>query len=154
MKITARLVGFDALSLKVKYLRDAARWGLKAGTSEAAGMLEQEAKAHCPVDTGRAQNAIHTETLEDRPELQVLMVTPAHASDNEYGFDPPYVRRLELGFVGQDKLGRMYHQAPQPYMRPAGDVVGPQVPGVIKENILSELQTASNIVAAKRFRRS
>lgn len=30
----------------------------------------------------------------------------------------PKARRLELGFVGRDKLGRLYDQAPRPFMRP------------------------------------
>jgi hypothetical protein len=31
----------------------------------------------------------------------------------------PYARRLELGFVGVDSLGRHYDQAPRPFLRPA-----------------------------------
>jgi hypothetical protein len=30
-----------------------------------------------------------------------------------------YARRIELGFKGQDSLGRTYNQAPSPYVRPA-----------------------------------
>lgn len=30
-----------------------------------------------------------------------------------------YARRLELGFVGIDSLGRHYHQEPRPFLRPA-----------------------------------
>jgi hypothetical protein len=30
-----------------------------------------------------------------------------------------YARRLELGFVGTDSLGRTYDQAPRPFLRPA-----------------------------------
>lgn len=30
-----------------------------------------------------------------------------------------YARRLELGFVGRDSLGRNVNQAPRPYLRPA-----------------------------------
>jgi len=35
------------------------------------------------------------------------------------GTNLEYARRLELGFVGTDKLGRKYNQAPRPYLRPA-----------------------------------
>jgi hypothetical protein len=31
----------------------------------------------------------------------------------------PYAWRLEAGFVGADSLGRVYHQAPEPYAMPA-----------------------------------
>jgi hypothetical protein len=30
-----------------------------------------------------------------------------------------YARRLELGFVGADSMGRTVNQAPRPYLRPA-----------------------------------
>lgn len=33
----------------------------------------------------------------------------------------PYYRRLELGFVGRDSIGRRYNQPPYPFMRPALD---------------------------------
>ncbi len=31
----------------------------------------------------------------------------------------PYARRLEMGFVGRDRAGRMVSQGPRPYLRPA-----------------------------------
>jgi hypothetical protein len=34
------------------------------------------------------------------------------------GSNMAYARRLELGFTGSDSLGRIYDQAPRPYMRP------------------------------------
>ena len=36
----------------------------------------------------------------------------------------PQARRLEYGFFGDDSLGRTYHQAPRPHMRPALMEVG------------------------------
>lgn len=35
----------------------------------------------------------------------------------------PYARRLELGFVGTDSLGRHYSDPPKPYLRPAAHLV-------------------------------
>ena len=32
-----------------------------------------------------------------------------------------YARRIELGFKGPDSLGRVYNQAPNPYVKPALD---------------------------------
>lgn len=32
-----------------------------------------------------------------------------------------YARRIEYGFIGADKLGRVYNQRPRPYLRPAFD---------------------------------
>ena len=35
------------------------------------------------------------------------------------GTNKPQARRLEFGFVGPDRLGRVYHQAPRPHVAPA-----------------------------------
>ena len=35
------------------------------------------------------------------------------------GTNADYARRLELGFTGTDKLGRVIDQAPRPFLRPA-----------------------------------
>jgi len=35
------------------------------------------------------------------------------------GTNVEYARRVELGFVGADSLGRVYNQSPRPYLRPA-----------------------------------
>jgi hypothetical protein len=38
-----------------------------------------------------------------------------------------YGRRIELGFYGADRLGRVYHQPPYPYMRPGMDDARPRI---------------------------
>jgi hypothetical protein len=38
-----------------------------------------------------------------------------------------YARRIELGFSGPDSLGRVYHQAPRPYVRPVFEAVLPKI---------------------------
>lgn len=35
------------------------------------------------------------------------------------GTNKPQARRLEFGFVGPDRLGRVYHQQPRPHVAPA-----------------------------------
>lgn len=35
------------------------------------------------------------------------------------GTQQPQARRLEFGFVGPDRLGRVYHQAPRPHVAPS-----------------------------------
>lgn len=37
------------------------------------------------------------------------------------GTDLEYAARIEFGFTGPDSLGRVYNQAPHPYLRPAFD---------------------------------
>lgn len=150
MRLTVQLRGMDALSLKVKYLVDAARNGLKLSVPEAADLFVQEAKIQVPVVTGNLRDHIHAEQIVDQPERQVHIVTPADPAANEVGFDPPYARRVEYGFVGQDSLGRHYHQAAQPYMRPAFDMRQQEAREVIKEGVVSALDDAMSQVAARR----
>jgi hypothetical protein len=38
-----------------------------------------------------------------------------------------YSRRLELGFVGADSLGRVYNQHENPYVKPAVDAMRPVI---------------------------
>ncbi len=142
MNITARVEGLDALSLKVKYMSNAAALGLKEGTSEAAGIFEQEAKLLVPVDTGRLRDAIHTDHTLDTPEVQQFTVTPAYDASNEYGFDPPYARRIELGFIGTDSLGRNYHQAAQQFMAPAFETKKAEALEAVKNGVYQRVDAA------------
>lgn len=132
MRLTVRLSGLDALSLKVRYLRDAARTGLRFGVSEAAGMFEAEAKTDAPAKTGRLRDSIHTGTVTDEDQRQELSVSP----------DTPYAHRIEFGFIGTDSLGRNYHQAPEPYMRPAFDAKEDEARDAIKSGVLDQLDAA------------
>jgi hypothetical protein len=154
MKLQVQLAGRDAVALKVKYLINAAREGLRAGVSEAGLMFETEAKTQVAVSTGRLRDAIHTEPVIDEPERQQVVVTPAVEADNPYGFDPPYARRIEYGFIGADSLGRIYHQAAQPYMRPAYDSRKDEASGAIKDGVRDALIDASNQAAGARNRRT
>lgn len=149
MILTVRMDGLDALSLKVRYLRDAAKTGLKAGVSEAAGLFEAEAKTLVPVDTGNLRDHIHTEVLVDEAEMQIRAVTPTVEASNKYGFEPAYARRIEYGFIGVDSLGRHYHQAAQPYMRPSFDSKKEEARAAITEGVYEQLDAAMAGVAAK-----
>jgi hypothetical protein len=120
-------------------MKTAAQTGLKFGVSEAAGLVEQEAKAIVPVESGNLQDAIHTENTVDEPEIQEQTVTPAVEAGNKWGFDPAYARRIEMGFIGVDSLGRHYHQAAQSYMRPAYETQKQPAIDAIKNGILQEL---------------
>jgi hypothetical protein len=152
MQMTAQLGQYGSASLNVKYLIEAARLGLKFGVEEGAQYFESEAKMLVPVDTGNLQEHIHTEVVTDTPTRQVRLVTPVVESGNEYGFDPAYARRIELGFYGPDKLGRVYNHAPQPYMRPAFDAKEDDARTAIKQSVLDELAAASSAVAGRRNR--
>lgn len=142
MRLTAT-VTMPGLDLKIKYLLEGARFGLKAGVSEAGLLFQEAAKANVPVMTGNLRDHIHTETVVDEPLKQELVVTPVQEAANQYGFDPAYARRIELGFVGADSLGRMYHQAPQPYMRPAFEEHKEAARQIIVSSVKDEIVNAS-----------
>jgi hypothetical protein len=168
--LTVKMTGLDQLSLKVKYMTNAARAGLRYGVGEAAQMFEDAAKANAPVGTnlpavgeqlklfvtyvlsGRLRDGIHTETVTDTPETQVLAVTPIVPAANKWGFDPPYARRIEYGFFGADSLGRVYHQAAEPYMRPAFDSEKDGATAAIKDNVYAQIDEAMAATSAKRNR--
>jgi hypothetical protein len=106
-------------------------------------LFETAAKQYVPVLTGNLRDHIHTEQVIDEPLRQEVIVTPVVESSNEYGFDPAYARRIELGFVGVDSLGRNYHQAPQPYMRPAFEEQKEAAHETIVRNVKEEVVNAS-----------
>ncbi len=139
MRITVNVSGLDALSLQVAYMKNAAQAGLKLGVSEAAGLIEQEAKVLVPVDSGNLRDHIHTDVVTDEPETQTRQISPAVESDNKWGFDPAYARRIEFGFVGVDSLGRNYHQAAQPYMRPAYETQKQPAIDAIRDGLYQQL---------------
>ncbi|MDR9817644.1 MAG: HK97 gp10 family phage protein [Candidatus Methanoculleus thermohydrogenotrophicum] len=64
-----------------------------------------------PYKTGTYRRSFHMETVEKSSERCTVIV----------GTDAPQARRLEYGFVGPDKLGRVYNQAARPHIRPALD---------------------------------
>lgn len=141
-------MGFSAtlqnnLSGKLAAWKQAAAQGNRAGVGAGAQLFEDAAKENAPVLTGRLREGIHTESMLDSDMQQQLMVTPIVAADNKYGFEPPYARRIELGFVGVDSLGRHYHQAPEPYMRPAFDNQKDNAGSAVKTNVLAALKGAA-----------
>lgn len=49
------------------------------------------------------------------------------------GTNKPQARRLEFGFVGQDRIGRYYNQAPRPHVGPAVDAVRPLLAAAVRD---------------------
>jgi hypothetical protein len=64
-----------------------------------------------PYKTGTYRRSFEMETAEKTAERCTVVV----------GTDAPQARRLEYGFVGADRLGRVYNQPPRPHVRPALD---------------------------------
>ena len=80
-----------------------------------ANEYKNDVQAIAPYDTGTLRRSIHVEPvsgiIRDGQNRAYVVV----------GTDLPYARRLEFGFVGADRLGRVYNQAPRPYFRPPLD---------------------------------
>jgi len=80
------------------------------------------------VDTGRLRASISSNwtgsgmakgKVESPAEADDGVGQPAKELTGVVGSNVEYARRLELGFVGADSLGRIYNQLPRPYLRPA-----------------------------------
>lgn len=105
MGFTIALQRTAAYAAKVEALRAALGGGAVHPVLLAAALpVVNAAKQKAPFLTGTLRRSI-------RAEVQNGAVV--------VGSDTPYAARIEFGFDGADKRGRVYHQAPRPYLRPA-----------------------------------
>lgn len=72
-------------------------------------MIEAAAKDRAPVQTGTLRRSIHVGSVS---------MTGMGRWKSETYPSTIYSRRIELGFHGDDSLGRHYEQAGQPYLAP------------------------------------
>jgi hypothetical protein len=153
MNFTVQVGGLDTLSLGIRAMYKPVQDGLAEGVRDAALIFKQEAQTVVPVKTGRLQSAIHDEVTIDEPERQERAVLPAYETGGDPGFEPPYARRIEFGFIGTDSLGRKYHQAAQPYMRPAWDSKEDEARQAIKDALNNGLELAAERLSEAARRR-
>lgn len=110
-------------------------------------LIEGDAKQLCPVDTGRLRSSISVNWSGSGMESGKVG-SPAKTEDGismpptevgkftgRVGSNVEYARRIELGFVGADALGRVYNQAPQPFLRPALEKNRSKIEGLFKDLI-------------------
>ena len=112
------VIGAEDLAAKFRALADDIKGpALEAATRAAALPILNQVRitvpegGRTPYKTGTYRRSFHMETVEKTPERCTVQV----------GTDSPYGKRLEYGFVGADKLGRVYNQSPRPHVRPAFD---------------------------------
>jgi hypothetical protein len=112
------VIGAGDLAAKFRALADDIKGpALEAATRAAALPVLNQVRitvpegGRTPYKTGTYRRGWHLETIEKTPERCTVIV----------GNDQPQGRRLEYGFVGPDKLGRVYNQAARPHIRPALD---------------------------------
>jgi HK97 gp10 family phage protein len=111
MKLQISVDGVPSIENAAKYVKKAVAGALETICLNGVLPIENEAKALAPVKTGTLRRSIH----------HTLTTSTETACNIALGPDTPYARRLEFGFMGTDSLGRRYHQAARPYMRPAFD---------------------------------
>jgi HK97 gp10 family phage protein len=111
MKLQVSVDGVPNIESAAKYVKKAVAGALETICLNGAVPIENEAKLLAPVKSGTLRRSIH----------HVLTTSTETACNIAIGPDTPYARRIEFGFVGADSLGRRYHQAAHPYMRPAFD---------------------------------
>lgn len=80
-----------------------------------------EARRRAPYKTGTLRRSI--EVIEQGPR-QVAV-----------GSRQPYAARIEFGFSGRDRLGRLYNQPAQPYLRPAIEETRQRMAQVFAEEV-------------------
>lgn len=128
------------IAAKVAAWKAAAQIGAATGANAAAMLFENEAKTMVHVESGELKEKIHIVAVQPDGPQPLFVVTPTDDAGNKYGFEPPYARRLEFGFIGVDSLGRHYHQPPYPYMRPAYDSQQQPAGAAVKQGISTSLQ--------------
>ena len=112
------VIGAGDLAEKFRTLADDIKGpALEAATRAAALPVLNQVRitepegGRTPYKTGTYRRSFQMETAEKTAERCTVVV----------GTDAPQARRLEYGFVGPDKLGRVYNQAARPHIRPALD---------------------------------
>ena len=112
------VIGAEDLAAKFRALAEDIKGpALEAATRAAALPVLNQVRitepegGRTPYKTGTYRRSFEMETAEKTAERCTVVV----------GTDAPQARRLEYGFVGPDKLGRVYNQAPRPHIRPALD---------------------------------
>jgi len=103
--------GSSETSALIKQIRDKGNDILMTATLSGALIVVNSAKEKAHYKTGNLKRSIHEEPGERTKTTAIVKV----------GTDVEYARREEFGFIGKDSLGRVYHYAGKPYLRPAID---------------------------------
>jgi len=129
--IKIRMVGLDKAQKAFRELPGSLSGKqLLTGVINGALLIRNRASANAPFVTGTLKRSIHigghTEVSpgfnpsEGYSDIEGEEVTPERVKV-EVGTNLIYAPRVEYGFSGKDKLGRVYNQPPNPYLRSAFD---------------------------------
>lgn len=84
----------------------------------AAGAMESALVRSLKTTPSKARNRAG-EAIWKTGRLGVIGTSPETVTSVLVGTHAPYAARVEFGFTGRDSMGRMYHQPPNPWFRPA-----------------------------------
>ncbi len=129
--VAKRLIG--AIKVGCYWVETDAKESMKPGSGKEYKRKGKIHTASAPgeppaVDTGRLRASISSNwtgsgmakgKVKSPAEADDGVGQPAKGLTGVVGSNVEYARRLELGFVGADSLGRIYNQLPRPYLRPA-----------------------------------
>jgi len=119
---------YEATDREIKGCISKVTKGAIKGVVDGASVIEADVKRKAPVDTDQYRSTIRSDPpIVTEDNVTVVLGSPR-----------PQACRLEWGFVGEDKLGRMYHQAPRPHWRPAFDLNKEKVHDIIAAEIRKE----------------
>ena len=107
-------------------------------------VVEREAKVSAPFLTGNLRRSIHTVSNageSDGGDSGQLPTPPK--GEAHVGTNVEYARRIELGFVGEDSLGRTYNQMGQPYLLPALENNTREIDQTVGEVIAEAIERAA-----------
>ncbi len=109
----------------VQRAQQAVERGISNALNIAAMEIANEARRRAPYKTGTLRRSI--EVIERSP-LDVVVHSRV-----------PYAARIEYGFAGRDRLGRLYNQPAQPYLRPAIEETKGRAWQIFQEELRREL---------------
>ena len=107
-------------------------------------LVEGDAKILCPIVTTRLRGSISSNwngsgmargKTGGAAKADDGIGQPEKELTGVVGTNVEYGRRVEMGFVGTDSLGRTYNQAPKPYLRPALEKNRSKILGLFKDLI-------------------
>lgn len=104
---------------------------LENAVRSGAQLVQNDARIRGPYANPKPDNEL-TGTLRRSIHIEVETTAPGRA-EATIGTDLVYAARVEFGFEGADSLGRVYHQPPKPYLRPALDENEPAIQREIGE---------------------
>jgi len=101
--------GIGEFDAAIDELIERAGAGAQQFVAKGGLLIEAEAESRAPVQTGTLRRSIHVGSVSE--------VGLGRWQSETYP-STIYSRRIELGFHGNDSLGRHYDQAGQPYLSP------------------------------------